>query len=303
MTVANRKNIQPAPPGSVNWDPADLSKSLRDVLAYVEGEAEKAINWYWQNKRWKSRLSRFIQFAAIALTAGAGLAPIITQIWKVRSTLDSGLLASVFVGVAAALIGLDRAFGFSTGWARYVLTATSIHKALDEFRLDWASLSANLSQPPKSEQLTAVIQRARDFISAIEGLVLQETKDWIAEFQGNMAQLEKDVKTQLDALKAQADKAAQSKEAATKPGAIELTVPNADKTDGFKFQVTLENQSGKVADESVANAKSWARINVAPGQYRLTISAAAGGKPTESPAVVEVKPGEVAKPSVALSIS
>lgn len=296
------KNIQPAPPGSIAWNPDNLSASLANLLAYAENEAQKAIGWYLKNKQWKSRLSRFIQFGAIALTAAGGIAPVVNRIVGTSPTFDSGLWATLSVGLAASLIGLDKAFGFSSGWARYVLAATSIHKALDEFRLDWASLYAEMSQPPKTEQVAALIQRAKEFISTVEGFVLQETKEWIAEFQTNIAQLEKDVKAQVDALKAQREQAVQTRDAANRPGAIELTVPNADKTDGFQFQVILENQEGKVASESVAYARSWVWLNTVPGQYKLTISAAAGGRTIASPSLIEVKPGEVARPSVTLGI-
>src|SRR5437667_8805756 len=88
------KNIQAAPPGSLIWNPADTKKSLLDFLTYVEGEAEKAIDWYWKNKRWKSRLSRFIQFGAIALTAAGGIAPVVAQMQRTTGsapTFDSGL--------------------------------------------------------------------------------------------------------------------------------------------------------------------------------------------------------------------
>ena len=67
-------------------------------------------------------------------------------------------MASICVGSAAALIGLDKTFGFSSGWARYVLTVTSIRKALEEFRMDWISLSAKIDKTPTPDQIQALIQ-------------------------------------------------------------------------------------------------------------------------------------------------
>src|SRR5438128_8452687 len=244
------------------WDSGDPAKSLQDIRKVVEGEGQKAIDWYWREKRWKRIPSQWIQFWALLLTAAAGIAPIIAQIvkslgWDVK--FDSGLFASLFVGTAAALLGLDKAFGYSSGWTRYVLTATSMTKLLHEFRMDWVALSAAAASPPTAEQQAAMIQRAKDFVSTIQGMVMQETKDWATEFQSNMAQMEKDLKVQLDTLKAQVEKGAKEKDAATKPGAIELTVTNADKTDGFSFDVVLEGQSGKLTD-SASNSKVWTRI-------------------------------------------
>ena len=298
------RNIRPEPPDCIKWDGGDPVKTLQDIRTVVETEGQKAIDWYWKAKRWKRIPSQSIQFLALMLTAAAGLAPIMVQLLKSPERFkdfDSGPLASLFVGLAAALLGLDKAFGYSSGWTRYVLTATSMTKLLQEFRLDWVALSAAAASPPAREQQIAMIQRAGDFVSTIQSMVAQETKDWATEFQSNIAQTEKDLKSQLDALKAQVDLGAKEKEAAAKTGAIELTVTNAEKLDGFSFDVVMEGQPGKFSD-SVANSKVWTRIGIVPGQYKVSINAAAKGSVTSTSTVVEVKPGETAKPSVTLPV-
>src|SRR5262249_42882887 len=138
--------------------------------------------------------------------------------------LRNGLWASLLLGVAAALVGLDKAFGYSSGWARYVLTATKIRKALEEFRMDWVELMAKAGNPLRADTVTPLIERAKKFRVDVEALVLQETKDWVTEFQSSMAQMEKDVAAQLSTLKAQVDKTIQAREAASQPGAIQLSI-------------------------------------------------------------------------------
>jgi hypothetical protein len=289
------------------WNSTDAVQSLRDIRKAVEEEAQKAIDWYWSAKRWKSTLSRNIQFFALFLTALGGIAPIICNILRnagvsLGTNFDSGAISSLCIGLAAAILGLDKAFGFSSGWTRYVLTATSMTKLLHEFRMDWVSLIATTKDVPMPEQQATLIQRAKDFVSTIQGMVLQETKDWATEFQSNMAQMEKDLKMQLDALKAEVEKKSKAKEDATKPGSIELTLTNAEKTDGYHFDVTLEGPSGKFTD-SVLNAKVWTRINTAPGQHKVTLDAKAKGSPIATSTIVEVRPGETAKPSISLPIT
>lgn len=307
MSEPNEKNIQPRDPVDVMWDSADVMESLRKIRKTVEEDAGKAIVWYWKNKGWKCRLSRAIQFFALFLAALAGIAPIIVQVLKgatvpIPASFDSGAIASLCIGIAAALLGLDKAFGFSSGWTRYVLTATSMNKLLYEFRMDWVALIAVTNAAPTPEQQAGLIQRAKEFVLSIQGMVMQETKDWATEFQSNMAQVEKDLKTQLDTLKAQVEKNAKAKEDAAKPGAIELTLTNADRTDGFKFDVTLQGASSTSTD-SVASAKVWTAINIAPGQYKVTLKAIANGSPVVTSTIVEIQPGETAKPSVLLPIS
>jgi hypothetical protein len=351
----NIRNIRPEEPDRFEWDDADPAKSLHKIRNAVEVEGQKAIDWYWKAKRWKRIPSQSIQFCALLLTAAAGLVPIILQVIKnaraVTTVTDSGPLAALFIGIAAALLGLDKAFGYSSGWTRYVLTATSMTKLLHEFRMDWIALWAGAAVPPAAaaappataaappaiatappaiatappatatappataaappataavqptaEQRAAMIQRAKDFVSTIQGMIAQETKDWATEFQSNMAQMEKDLKTQLDSLKAQVDKDAKDKEAAAKAGAIELTVTNADKTDSFSFDVVLQGQSGKSTD-SVSNSKVWTHINTVPGQYSISINAKYKGSIVSTATIVDVQPGGKETPSVTLPIA
>ena len=299
--MASSNNIEAAGPECLTWNCSDATASLRELLKYVEQEAQKATNWYWRNKRPKSFLSRSIQFLAVVLTSAAAIVPIIGELSK-SDTLKNALWASLLVGLAAALLGLDKAFGFSSGWARYVMAATNVRKSLEEFRMDWAALIAKACPNPTPEQAEALIQRAKEFRMTVEGLVLQETKDWVTEFQNNLAQLEKDVTAQLTALKAQNEKAVQARDAATQPGSIQLTVPNADKPDSSTIQVRLEGSAGVIADEAVIGSKTWVRLNLVPGQYRLTINAMASGKPVSVTAAVIVKPGEIAQAQIALPI-
>lgn len=305
-------NIQAAQPGLLVWKSDRVPDSLDALLHYVEAEAVSAIAWYWENKKWKARMSRWIRLWALLLTAAAGLLPVVSYIARDSKWFDdatmvttSGLWASALVGVAAGLLGMDRAFGFSSGWARYVLAATEIRRKLEEFRMDWIALAAMASPAPSAEQIATFIQKAREFRVAVEAIVAQETKDWVNEFQTSMAQVEKDVKVQLDALKAQVDKSQELRAAATEPGSIEATIDNADKAKDFAFRVSVDGPGGQlVKDDPVKGGKTWARANVAPGQYRLVVSAVApDDKPVSAAAIVTVKPGDKASAQVHLPIA
>ena len=304
-------NIEASTAGSLLWKCDQVQASLDELLKYVETEAVRSAEWYWRGKKWKARLSRWIRLWALLLTASAGLVPIVFYILRDLTSIDakmvatSGLWASALVGVAAGLLGLDRAFGLSSGWARYVLTASEIRKRLEEFRMEWTALTASSGPNPSNDQIGARIEKAKEFRVAIEGIIAQETKDWVTEFQSNIAQLEKDVKAQVETLKAQIDKSQQAQQAASQPGSIEATIENADKTKDFTFSASLDGPDGAVVkDERTASSKTWARLNIKPGQYRLVIAAtSAADKPASAQAVVLVKPAETAKPTIRLPIA
>jgi hypothetical protein len=290
-------NIEPLNAETLKWDPANVFSSLGGVFTYAESVADQAISWYLRHKRWKARFSRTFQLVALTATALAGLLPVLVQVFGIQigANANTGLWSAALVGLAASVIGLDKAFGFSSGWARYVLTATTMRKALQEFRVDWTLLLAQAGEKPSAEDILKLINRAKDFCVLIEGLVLQETKDWVTEFQSNMAQLEKETKEQLDALKAQVEKSSAAQAAASQPGSVEISVPNADKADNFTFQILLEGTQGKIAEDTVKNTKEWIRLQIIPGQYIGTVTASSTGKPFVKKQVLTVKPGEHSK--------
>lgn len=299
--------------GQAAWDPNDVPGSLARVLADVENAAKSATDWYWTEKGPKARASRFIQAASVILTVSAGLVPVaielLSKYQKTQEWWATGLWATILVGAAGGLLGLDRAFGFSSAWARYVLAATEISRRLAEFRMDWLTLSAAAIQNTSlsAEQVAALLHKAKEFRLAVEAVVVQETRDWATEFQNNLAQLEKDVKAQLETLKAQVEKQQQERKEASEPGSMEATVSNADKARDFTLFVSLEGPEGAVVrDEKVVNSKTWTRLSVKPGQYKLTIAGDTIATPPEASkrvsqsAVVAVKAGELAKASIAL---
>jgi hypothetical protein len=296
--IETEENVVP------NWNTEKIPDSIAEIHSYVIREAGKSIQWYWKAKRSKAVPSQLIRFSAWALAAIAGLLPVVGSLFHISlpggNDLANGLWASLLLGIAAALVGLDKAFGYSSGWARYVLTATYIHRTLEEFRMEWAGLLAKAGATPTSDSLAQLIDRARKFRTDVDGLVLQETKDWVTEFQSNMSQMEKDIVAQIAALKSQVDKAAQTKEAAEQPGSIQLQIQNASKVDtGTTTSVCLTDAQGKAIQET-ASGQSWARLNLLPGQYKIKIQAAVGGQRVEDQKVISIKPGEIVQVQLAL---
>ena len=304
------KNISPEAPGALEWTCPDPDESLKRLLRYVESEADKAIAWYWQRKKWKARLSRGVQFLAVVLTALAGIVPVAGALLKDANVAPiSPLWSSLLVGIAAALLGVDRAFGYSSGWARYVLAATAIRKNYEEFRMDWIALTAGACPTPTPEQVAALLQKAKDFRVGVEAIVQQETRDWVTEFQSNISQLEKEVKAQVEQLKAEAARAIEAQRAAAQVGSMEVIVSNADRTQGFTFTITVEGAEGVIVkDEQVPGSRKWSRANVKPGQYNVRVSAtspasaAAPARAVSDSTIVIVKPGEVAKGAIELPL-
>jgi SMODS and SLOG-associating 2TM effector domain 2 len=312
------RNIEMRGTDALLWDVTMPEESLERLYQYVIEEAKVSETWYWRRTRPKAWGSLAIQWTAIALTGLAAILPIAFKFLPVPEAAgipvappDSGLLTSLFIGLAASLIGFDRASGMSSGWTRYVLTGTAIRTASEEFRMDWAALRSKLGSPAQPEQIAAMIERAKVFRLAIEGLVAKETREWATEFQANLAQLGNELKVQID--QAQADrakaeqdlKAAQAKEksereAAGQPGSVEVTISNAAAMDAFAFEATLANAREVFATETVSGSQTWALIAVPAGQYRLIVKAHQKSKPLTVMSAITVTARENTKATLTL---
>jgi hypothetical protein len=198
---------------TLSWKDPDVGTSLSALHQYVEDQAQKQIKWYWEKKRAKSAMSMGLRFVAIVLFVLGGLVPIVKATLPAdvtnRFRFDFGQSGYLLIGIAAGCMGLDRFFGYSTGWIRYVTTAMAIEKSLEEFRLEWTRTMAKMrGVPPAPEQLETLIQTCTAFSLAIKSQVEQETKAWVVEFQNNLSQLEKELQTKVDEAKAKTKSAA-----------------------------------------------------------------------------------------------
>ena len=305
-----------------SWRPDDLSASLEGLRQYVLATAKRSECWYWKHKKAKAWVAVTIQWIAILATGLAGLVPVAAKLslfggvsaWLRQrhiAPIDSGLLASFLIGGGAALLGLDRIAGLSSGWTRYVLTATAIRTASEEFRFDWAALSAQTATPPTPEQVAALIQKAKAFSMAIEGLISKETQDWATEFRQNMSTLERGLKVQVEQARVDRDKAEQetkmkaeeekaARERDALPGSLEVAIPNASSTDDFRIQARLDSNLGVLVDESVSGSESWTQLDLRGGRYKLTITGLVKKQKVSSTTVVVVKPGETTKSQLSL---
>ena len=109
------------------------------LYEYAESSAQSSIAWYGRNKNNLAWWSRALRRAAIFFTSIGGLIPFISAVGLVAPqtslvNFEFGQLGYLFLGMAAALIGYDKFFGYSSGWIRYMTTKMAL-ESLAEFRL------------------------------------------------------------------------------------------------------------------------------------------------------------------------
>jgi len=274
---------------NLKWTKADdIQTSISKLYQYAEASANASINWYGRHKNSLARWSQGLRSLTIILTSLGGLMPIISALgWStvnvpVVGSLNLGQLGYLFLGLAAACVGYDKFFGYSSGWMRYITTKMTLEKTLAEFRLDWAMMIAKLGDnPPTPDQVQLMIQRLKEFLLVTNNHVEKETQAWISEFKTNIAEIEKTSKTQVEA---------------SQPGAIEITVTNGMETeDGFT--VALDGMEIR----KVRGTKYQIGY-VPPGPHKIAITGIIKKEPLDASELVNVAPGEIAKATLAFPV-
>ena len=183
-------NLLAAQLPEIDWA-ADYHSTAATLYRWTEAAAISTLNWYLTEKGGKARWSRALRVLAVVFITAGALAPVIA--------VGTGNVKDAFwgypaLGLGAACIGLDRAFGFSSSWMRYLSAAAAVQKTLIEYQLKWAELTASWGGGgPDVGQMHSAVKEIIAFAAKLSDLVADETETWITEFRGNVGLLESEI--------------------------------------------------------------------------------------------------------------
>jgi hypothetical protein len=191
-------DIQPAELGSLDWRPEHAGQSLDVIYQHVVSVASQAINWYLTARRPKRRWAQRLRVGAIIMVAVAGVLPVLSQIFASGNSVKlPPAWAAVALAIAVALVALDRFFGFSSAWARYMATGQAISAALNQFRLDWQQYTSKLpADGLTQESIDHFLDLAKTLVKKTDDLVQAETLQWVKEFRETLTEIERSAQTQ-----------------------------------------------------------------------------------------------------------
>jgi hypothetical protein len=179
-----------------DFNPA--ASEMRAELEKLRNEAENkaiiAINWYLQRKSKEKAWSQRLRLGAIILASLGGLMPLLQSLLPY-----AGQAGYVLLGMAAACVAVDKFFGFSSAWMRYMTTEIALQRDLAEFQMDWMMLSVELgAQEPDAAMKKHMLARLKTFRLQTLNQLHDEMQLWVHEFHNSLAQLEKTAKIKTD---------------------------------------------------------------------------------------------------------
>jgi hypothetical protein len=276
-------DLYPAKVREIPRTPGDDAGYVEAVARLVMDEADKAISWYLEKKVPKKLGAQALRLAAIVAATVAGILLIISGVSsKDGVPLVAPAWASVALALAAAFVAVDKFFGFSTAWMRFLTTEFQIRQALHAFEMSWQIVRCGWKDGrPTDEQVIAALEQCRAFLVEVDGLLKSELDAWVQEFKAALKEIDESVKARTEAAKAQAQ--------GTKTGGANVTVENGDTcADGW----TLVVDGGGA--ERRFRGKTAALGNLAPGVRKVDAAGTIGGKEVRASQAFVVTGGAIA---------
>jgi hypothetical protein len=126
----------------LTWDEysgKSFDKALPSIYEKAKGAAGRYSAWYWSSIATKRKTSLTVRLLTLLLLIVGTLCPLLSALWDKP---DEKLLVTQLGICSLALAGLlqlaDRVFGWSSGWIRYISTATAMENNIRAFEMDWA---------------------------------------------------------------------------------------------------------------------------------------------------------------------
>jgi len=165
----------------------DIRSVAAKIYHWIETDAINTIDWYFREKTTKARWSRLLRFSSVTLVTLGTVFPVVAvgMQWTENSIWGYGL-----IGLGAGCIALDKVFGFSSSWTRYLTTATALRRSLTAFQIEWAKVQAASDATDEQALKEAYFTLASRFVDATADLVERETLSWVTEFQNSLLELE-----------------------------------------------------------------------------------------------------------------
>ena len=221
----NFDDLKPLPFPALTWQSGQLAMSLNELREWSVTEVNAAIGWYRAKRQPVRRKGQALRMGAILLGAIAGLAPILAELLARDGVPGiNPLWSTVAVAAAGTFVLLDKFYGYSNSWVRYLLAEMQLQEELKRFYCDWEIDQLGWNTPqPTLDQAVAMVKRCQRFLLQAHTVIAQETQAWVAEFQSVLRQL---------------DEAARAAARVKQPGALSVSVTNGDQcADGWQLSV------------------------------------------------------------------
>ncbi len=168
----------------------ELAKYYQSTLQNVES----ATSWYPKKRKSFRFYSQAIRLGTVLLAGLGGILPLVELAISSLVSQELNLVNYGYVAfsLAASLFLIDKYFGYSTGWMRFMLTELELRKVITQKKSEWLYIEiANKGKELTEDETSQILDFIKLFNDSIDALIVAETKEWINEFKSSYQSLEK----------------------------------------------------------------------------------------------------------------
>ncbi len=285
-------NLQPMKLPDIGQPEQD--QELQQLYAAVVAKTEEAIRWYDRHKDKNKRFATGLRGGAVVLAALASIFPIAVSMFPTEWLPQRWVpVASILAALGAVCVALDRLYGYSSNWMRYLVALLDLHRQLELLKFGWArsALETRISGGSKGDHLTVSLDQLQATLASVNQTLKAETLEWVTHFAGALQELERSVTAQRAVVSTPVPLVVATE------GAARVQLAGLETVEGHVCRLQL-GEKGPALEHTGATKVF---TGLTPGQYPLRVTAMRGGKPVLVEEVVTIRPGETASVSVSLA--
>ncbi len=157
-------------------DYAENMSAKENALQYVKDFIEESLNWYQSHRSAKKFWSKGLRFGTIMFMSAGTLISLLPTalIENVHRLALERSLPGIFVALAGLCMTLDKAYGHTSGWKRYVETFMLLQREKDELHFLRCEKGSTMPEDQFIAECKAIMLRVR-------GIISKEVVSWANE--------------------------------------------------------------------------------------------------------------------------
>jgi len=125
-----------------------------------------------------------LRVLVIVFTSAAGLIPLLSQMITTNGhALIAPAWATVLLVASVTFLALDKFFGFSSSWMRFIVTEMKIRTLLQEFQLNWEIEKSAGASSSDDKSLAILLNMCKQFLADLNDIIKNEVEQWRKDFQ------------------------------------------------------------------------------------------------------------------------
>lgn len=167
------------------------AQKIEKLYSYANGYKEGLCQWYWRGitrKRRAAFLLLIMVFTLVILATFIQTAVVNYYQGDAREQFFLSQLAFGLFALSIVFLLIDKVFGWTSGWVRYIKTVHDIEMSHNDFTSKWIS-NNSLNEHDFDTCYKNALQLVKEFIQSVDGFQKRETDEWSMQFGDSLNQL------------------------------------------------------------------------------------------------------------------